>query len=71
MGATLISVLAMVIFTIALIVAWVTKNENLGILLGAASSNATIAVGYWLGSSSGSRAKDALIAAKPPTGGTL
>lgn len=66
-----ISIFAEAIFLAALGIAWWTKNENLGILLGVAASNATTVVSYWLGSSSGSKAKDATIAAQTtPAPGT-
>jgi uncharacterized membrane protein YdjX (TVP38/TMEM64 family) len=64
-GPVIVSVLAMAIFTAAIGVAWVTKDSSLGTLLGMAGSYAGTVVGYWLGSSSGSRSKDVLIAAKP------
>ena len=60
----IVSVVAMGIFAVALVVAWWTKSESLNLLLGAASANATTVVAYWLGSSSGSRAKDATIQAQ-------
>jgi hypothetical protein len=59
-----VSVVALGIFAIALVVAWWTKSESLNLLLGAASANATTVVAYWLGSSSGSRSKDATIQAQ-------
>jgi hypothetical protein len=57
-----VSVVAEAIFLAAIVIAWWTKDASLGILLGAAATNATTVVNYWLGSSSGSKAKDATIA---------
>jgi uncharacterized membrane protein YdjX (TVP38/TMEM64 family) len=57
-----VSVIAMLVFVVALAVAWVTHDPSLGILLGVAATNAGTVCGYWLGSSSGSRAKDKTIA---------
>lgn len=66
-----VSVFALAIFLAALGIAWWTKNENLGILLGVAASNATTVVSYWLGSSSGSKTKDSVIASQTmPSPGT-
>ena len=61
-GPVAISLFALAVFALALIVAWMTGDASLPILLGVAGSNATTVVGYWLGSSAGSRAKDATIA---------
>jgi len=62
LGPVVVSIFAEVVFVLAITVAWWTKDPSLGILLGAASAQATTAAGYWLGSSSGSRAKDKTIA---------
>ena len=59
-----VSVIVLAIFLAAIVVAWLTKDPSLGILLGMAGSNAGTAVGFWLGSSSGSQKKDAAIAAR-------
>lgn len=76
-GPVSVSILAEVIFFAAIGVAWWTKDPSLPLLLGAASANATTVVSYWLGSSSGSKGKDATIAqissaatAPPPPGTT-
>lgn len=71
-GSITVSCVALAIFLAAIAIAWWTKDPSLPILLGAAATNATTVVGYWLGSSSGSKAKDATIAAKetPPPGTT-
>lgn len=61
-GPVLVSLCSLAVFVVALIVAWRTGDSSLPILLGIAGSNATTTVGYWLGSSAGSRAKDATIA---------
>lgn len=66
-----VSVQVQIVFVAALIIAWVTKSQALDLLLGGALTNATTVVNYWLGSSSGSKGKDALIAAKTtPAPGT-
>lgn len=72
-GPITVSVLALSIFLAAICIAWWTKDSSLQVLLGMAGTNAATAVGYWLGSSSGSKSKDAVIAAKttPPTGTTV
>lgn len=64
-GTILVSSLVLMIFQAAICIAWWTKDSSLQVLLGMAGSNAGIAVGFWLGSSSGSRAKDAKIPAAP------
>jgi hypothetical protein len=82
-GPIVVSVVVLSIFLAAIIIAWWTKDSSLQILLGMAGTNAATAVGYWLGSSSGSKTKDATIAAQavpqpgtttttvtPPTQGT-
>lgn len=71
-GAVIISLFALSIFLAAIVVAMQTKDPSLGILLGAASANATTAVGFWLGSSKGSQAKDSALIAQvvPPAGST-
>ncbi len=63
-GAIIVSVVALLTFTGALIVAFF--KPDLGLLqltVGAAIANATTAVGFWLGSSSGSQKKDDVISA--------
>lgn len=44
-----------------------TPGETLTLLVGALASNFTNVVGYWIGSSSGSSAKDEKIAAMVPS----
>jgi len=66
-GAVTASVLTSVAFIIALVIAWMAKDQsNLSLLVGAVVANFTTAVGYWLGSSAGSRAKDE-VPPKPPS----
>ena len=60
-GAVIVSVMALTLFLAAVVVAWVTKDSSLGILLGMAGTNAGTAVGYWLGSSAGSAKKTELM----------
>ncbi len=62
-GSVIVSILVLMIFLGAIIVAWITRSPSLDVLLGMAGSNAGIAVGFWLGSSSGSQKKDSTIAA--------
>jgi hypothetical protein len=66
-GAIAVSVVALVTFTGSLVVAFFSKDAGmLNLTVGAAIANATTAVGYWLGSSSGSAKKDETIAAVVP-----
>jgi hypothetical protein len=63
-GAIAVSVVTLLTFTGALIVAYISNKENLlELTVGAAIANATTAVGFWLGSSSGSQKKDDVIGA--------
>lgn len=63
-GAIAISVVSLITFTASLVVAFFLKDPGLlNLTVGAAIANATTAVGYWLGSSSGSQKKDETIAA--------
>jgi hypothetical protein len=63
-GAIIVSVVALVTFTGALIVAFFKSDPGLlNLTVGAAIANATTAVGFWLGSSSGSQKKDDVIGA--------
>jgi uncharacterized membrane protein len=65
LGAPLISIFALTIFLIALLIAYVMKNETLETaMLGVAAANATTVVNFWLGSSSNSRKKDDTISAQ-------
>ncbi len=61
-GPIVVSVVVLGIFLAAICIAWWTKDSSLQVLLGMAGTNAATAVGYWLGSSSGSKGKDAVIA---------
>lgn len=61
-GAILVSIFVLAIFLAAIVIAWWSKDSSLQILLGMAGTNAATAVGFWLGSSSGSRDKDQTIA---------
>lgn len=59
-----VSVVAEITFVVCMSIAWWTKNETaFNLLVGAAISNSTTVVNYWLGGSSGSTSKDATIAA--------
>jgi len=63
-GAIVVSVVTLLTFTGALIVSFFFKDPNLlNLTVGAAIANATTAVGFWLGSSSGSQKKDDVIGA--------
>jgi hypothetical protein len=70
-GPILVSVLVMGNFLAAISIAWWTKDTSLQVLLGMAGTNAGTAVGYWLGSSSGSKSKDATIASQASTTTTV
>lgn len=66
-GAIIVSVVALVTFTGALIVAFFLRDSGLlNLTVGAAIANGTTAVGYWLGSSAGSAKKDDLLSGKGP-----
>ena len=61
-GAIIVSMIALLTFTGALVVAFFLKDPALlNLTVGAAIANATTAVGFWLGSSSGSQKKDDVI----------
>jgi hypothetical protein len=63
-GAIVVSIVALLTFTGALVVSFFFKDAGLlNLTVGAAIANATTAVGYWLGSSSGSQKKDDVIGA--------
>ena len=63
-GAIIVSTVTLLTFTGALVVAFVIKDPALlNLTVGAAIANATTAVGFWLGSSSGSQKKDEVIGA--------
>lgn len=62
-GTGIISIAGMVLYGLAIIVAWLAAlDEALKNLLVGAGVNATMIVSYWVGSSAGSRAKDEIIA---------
>ena len=62
-GAIIVSVVALLTFTAALVVAFFNDKSLLQLTVGAAIANATTAIGFWLGSSSGSQKKDDVIGA--------
>jgi hypothetical protein len=67
-GAIIVSVVTLLTFSGALVVAFYIKETDVGksllqLIVGAAIANATTAVGFWLGSSSGSQKKDDVIGA--------
>jgi hypothetical protein len=63
-GSIIVSVVALATFTGALVVSFFFKDSGLlNLTVGAAIANATTAVGFWLGSSSGSQKKDDVIGA--------
>jgi|SRR5689334_11952697 hypothetical protein len=69
-GAIIVSVVTLLTFTGALVVSFFFKDSGLlNLTVGAAIANATTAVGFWLGSSSGSQKKDDLIGAALAVGG--
>ena len=58
-GAIIVSIVTLLTFTGALVVSFFFKDSGLlNLTVGAAIANATTAVGFWLGSSSGSQKKD-------------
>jgi hypothetical protein len=62
-GAIVVSVLAILTFIGALVVAFFLREPGLlNLAVGAAIANATTAVQYWMGSSAGSARKDDVIA---------
>ncbi len=63
-GAICVTIIVLLIFEAAIVVAWMTKDASLGILLGMAGANAGTAVGYWLGSSQGSAKKTDIMAGR-------
>jgi IPT/TIG domain len=61
-GAIIVSIVTLLTFTGALVVSFFFKDSGLlNLTVGAAIANATTAVGFWLGSSSGSQKKDDVI----------
>jgi hypothetical protein len=66
LGAIIVSGMWSVVFMLALAVVWASKDQaNLGILIGVVAANGTTVVGFWLGSSIGSKRKTDLLAAAP------
>lgn len=65
-GAIIVSIVTLLTFTGALVVSFFVKDGTalLNLTVGAAIANATTAVGFWLGSSSGSQKKDDVIGAQ-------
>jgi hypothetical protein len=64
-GAIIVSLVTLLTFTGALVVSFFFKDSGLlNLTVGAAIANATTAVGFWLGSSSGSQKKDDVIGAQ-------
>ena len=62
-----VSVFTLILFLGLVIVAYVNKDQtSFNLLCGAGIAMAQSVVGYWLGSSSGSARKDAVIAASAP-----
>ena len=69
-GSIITSSLTLMIFVAVLIVAFLSKDQRgLELLIGAAIANASTAVSFWLGSSSGSQRKDELLNPSPPSEG--
>jgi hypothetical protein len=63
-GSIIVSIVTLLTFTGALVVSFFLKEPGLlNLTVGAAIANATTAVGFWLGSSSGSQKKDDVISA--------
>ena len=66
-GAVVISVIVLLIFGLALWIAYLKGNDTLLInLLSTAAAAFTTAVGFWLGSSYGSSKKTEMLKAAPP-----
>ena len=64
MGPILVSVIAMLIYGVSLVIAFLSKDQNnLTLLIGVSAANATTVVGYWIGSSNSSARKDVQLAA--------
>lgn len=66
-GMVIVSVIALLIFIVALLIAYLKANETLmTTLLGIAGAGYTTVVGFWLGSSYGSSKKTDMLNAPPP-----
>jgi len=62
-GAPVISVYSLTLLVVALAFAYLTKNDNLLVMLaGVVATNATACVSFYVGSSRGSQTKDNVIA---------
>lgn len=65
-GAVAISVVALVAYIFALLIAWWSKsNDTFVALCGVAATNATTVVSFWVGSSKGSADKTAALIHAP------
>src|SRR5229473_3097517 len=70
LGSIIVSFVVLLTFVVALGVSFFMKDSTImALTVGAAIANATTAVGFWLGSSSGSQKKDDVIGAALATGG--
>lgn len=66
-GSALVSTFSLGLLLAALVFAYLTKNDNLLIILaGVIATNATSVVGFYVGSSVSSQAKDATISNQLP-----
>jgi hypothetical protein len=66
----IVSVVALLIFLVALLIAYLKANDTLmTTLLGIAGAGYTTVVGFWLGSSYGSSKKTDMLTAAAPSGG--
>lgn len=66
-GSAIISAFSMALLLAALVFAYLTKNDNLLIILaGVIATNATSVVGFYVGSSASSQAKDVTISSQLP-----
>lgn len=69
-GMVIVSVVALLIFLVALLIAYLKANDTLmTTLLGIAGAGYTTVVGFWLGSSYGSSKKTDMLTAAAPSGG--
>lgn len=67
-GSTIVSVFSLALLLVALLFAFLTHNDNLLVILaGVIATNSTTIIGFWVGSSLSSQAKDATISAQLPT----
>jgi hypothetical protein len=66
-GAPVVSVYSLTLLLVALVLAYIMKNENLLVILaGVIATNATTIVGFYVGSSRSSQAKDETISSQLP-----